>query len=282
MPSSACPTPDACNTIAGRDYLWSLSQRLVPLQRLLRLAFIKLHRLNPQGDTPAMAVTNPTARAPSAANRSTEAQRHTLTTEQKDKLLTAVAALLRNLVQGGPAAFTTDLGEIAQFPVWGSFVSLKRGKHLRSCSGMMGQTVTLQQAVAQASERTIWEDERFPPVSASELEHLEMEVWLLYSPKPVPVRGEDQAKAITLGTHGIQIVRGQSRGLFLPSVATDNNWDVHTFLDRLCMKAGLPPTAWKEDDCDLFTFEGDVFHCRLSKFKGTELPSLRLRSAWES
>ena len=200
-----------------------------------------------------------------------EKQRPKLNGAQKDRLLASVGGILRRLVAGAPATFPSDMPEIANMPLWGSFVSLKRGKHLRSCSGALGQTMPLQQAVCQAAERTIWEDERFPPVSASELPHLDVEVWLLFDPQPVPVRGPKRADAITLGKHGIQVARGPARALFLPSVAPENSWDVHTFLDRVCMKAGLPASAWREDDTDLQIFEGDVFHSPLAPLLDGEL-----------
>src|SRR5205823_268664 len=88
--------------------------------------------------------------------------------------------------------------------------------------------------------------------------HLDLEVWLLYNMKPVQTLGADRASAITLGTHGIQIARGDRQGLFLPSVATENRWDVQRFLDQVCIKAGLYPTAWQDEATALFTFEGQV------------------------
>jgi AmmeMemoRadiSam system protein B len=68
------------------------------------------------------------------------------------------------------------------------------------------------------------------------------------------------------------VVRGQSSGLFLPSVAVDNQWDTHTLLDRVCMKAGLHASAWKEDDTALFTFEGDVLRSSLAQPQSSPAP----------
>jgi AmmeMemoRadiSam system protein B/AmmeMemoRadiSam system protein A len=152
--------------------------------------------------------------------------------------------------------------------VSGAFVSLKRGKHLRSCCGMLGQPVTLAAALQHATGRTVFEDTRFPPVSPTEIDHLDLEVWLLYSPTPVAARGEERAEAITIGRHGIQVVRGTAHGLFLPSVATDHDWDARRFLDQVCLKAGLPPTAWKEEDARLVTFEGEMLRGRVAGAEG--------------
>jgi AmmeMemoRadiSam system radical SAM enzyme/AmmeMemoRadiSam system protein B/AmmeMemoRadiSam system protein A len=217
----------------------------------------------PNGEPPAMAVSKSTATAAKTAS----GPRAPLAAKQKTLLISAVSNLLRNLVAGQPAVFPPDTGELADLPVAGAFVSLKRGRHLRSCCGMLGQTVPLHQAVAHAAERTIWEDERFPPVSPSELAHLNMEIWLLFNPQQVQRRGEERAEAITIGRHGIQVVRGQSRGLFLPGVASENQWDAPTFLDRVCIKAGLHAAAWREDETSLFTFEGEMLHSPLRELK---------------
>ena len=53
----------------------------------------------------------------------------------------------------------------------------------------------LQEAVA----RTVWEDVRFPPVSPREVDHLDLEVWLLGERTPVQARGAERAAAITIG-----------------------------------------------------------------------------------
>src|SRR6185369_7199417 len=40
--------------------------------------------------------------------------------------------------------------------------------------------------------------------------------------------------------------------------ATEHNFDAETFLQHTCLKAELPPTAWREEDTKLSTFEGHV------------------------
>ena len=190
--------------------------------------------------------------------------RLTLTEEQQRHLVTAVAALLRGAVSGAPTAWPPELANLAEHRVGGAFVSVKRGKHLRSCCGLLGQPVQLFHALRHAAVRTARDDQRFPPLSPSELDHLDLDVWLLESPQPVGARGGDREQAVTVGRHGVQVVRGQAHGLLLPGVAVDNGWDAREFLDHVCVKAELPPTAWREDDTVLFTFEGQSFRGRLA------------------
>jgi AmmeMemoRadiSam system radical SAM enzyme/AmmeMemoRadiSam system protein B/AmmeMemoRadiSam system protein A len=193
-----------------------------------------------------------------------------LTAAEKSQVARATAALLRALVTGEAAALPEDIGDIGNRAVSGAFVSLKRGRHLRSCCGMVGQSILLRHALEHAADRTIWEDERFPPVSPTELEHLNMEVWVLFNPEPVQARGEARLQAITIGKHGIKIVQGQASGLFLPSVAVENGWDALKYLERVCAKAGLPAGAWKEDTASLFTFEGEVVRTPLAELGNGE------------
>src|SRR2546426_6715096 len=131
-----------------------------------------------------------------------------LTTEQKQLILSAAGELVSAAVMGRPAVIADwTLGGAADHLVSGSFVSLKRRTRLRSCCGMLTQAVPLGQAMQDAAWRTAKEDVRFPPVSPSELDHLELEVWVLYAPEPVPSRGEERVRAVTIGKHGLQVVR---------------------------------------------------------------------------
>ena len=79
---------------------------------------------------------------------------------------------------------------------------------------------------------------------------------ILWGPQPVAARGEDRVAAVVVGRHGLQIARGPSRGLLLPGVAVEHHFDARTFLEQVCVKAGLPRDAWKADDTELAVFEG--------------------------
>jgi len=167
-----------------------------------------------------------------------------------------------------PEAMDAALAEMAKTPVYGAFVSLKRGGQLRSCCGFMGESIPLSEALDRAAVRTATEDPRFPPISPTELDHLDMEVWLLWGLQPVTARGDDRVKAVTIGKHGLQIARGPARGLLLPGVAVDHNLDAKAFLKQVCLKAGLPPDAWRQDETSLWTFEGHAIRGQLGSTTG--------------
>ena len=92
---------------------------------------------------------------------------------------------------------------IAGMPDLGAFVSLKRAGQLRSCCGFLGQAVALCEAFDTRPSARPHDDPRFPPISPTELEHLDMEVWLLWGMRPVEARGEDRIEAVEIGRHGL-------------------------------------------------------------------------------
>jgi AmmeMemoRadiSam system radical SAM enzyme/AmmeMemoRadiSam system protein B/AmmeMemoRadiSam system protein A len=157
-----------------------------------------------------------------------------------------------------------SIGPLARTPVYGAFVSLKRAGQLRSCCGYIGPDMMLGEAVDHAAIRAAKDDPRFPPITPDEINELDMEVWLLWGVRRVAARGEDRVKEIEIGRHGLQISYGSARGLLLPAVAVEHKLDALNFLRQVCLKAGLPPDQWKNDDTVLLTFEGMAIHGRLA------------------
>lgn len=267
--------PGSAAEVKARNDLAAYSSRMprpIPLtetappqnleaRRRIPLASVTYDRpfaLSSSGGTSTMSKTEMAQAAPPSLSLPRD-----LSADQRQQVVACAAALLRATVHGRPAD-PPDLAEVCDLPVGGVFVSLKRGKHLRSCCGLLGQQVPLLKALENAVVRTAREDLRFPPVSPTELDHLELEVWLLGGLQPVRARGEERLEAITIGKHGVQVVREGTSGLFLPSVAVESSWDARKLLDQVCIKAGLAPTAWMDDGTSLFTFEGDSFRGRLA------------------
>ncbi len=142
----------------------------------------------------------------------------------------------------------------------GAFVTLEKDGQLRGCIGLFSSedeqaSLPLYQTVSQMAVAAASQDNRFYPVQAGELDELEYEISVLS-----PLRKIDDWRQIELGKHGVQIRQGQRSGVFLPQVATENNWDLETFLGQLCsQKAGLPWDCWKEGQVDIYIFTAQVF-----------------------
>ncbi len=208
---------------------------------------------------------------PTAGRESSD--RPKLTEQQEEVVFRAagrrVVAAVNNLP---PEPMGRLLGDTAGTPVFGAFVTLRRSGQLRSCCGFLGQSVPLGEALDRAAVRAAKVDPRFPPISPTELKHLDMDVWLLWGMKPVDQRGEDRINAVTVGKHGLQISRAGARGLLLPGVAIDHKMDAEEFLEAVCRKAVLPLDAWKDDDTMLMTFEGHSIEGRLDSTMLQEQP----------
>ncbi|MDZ7617104.1 MAG: AmmeMemoRadiSam system protein A, partial [Patescibacteria group bacterium] len=185
--------------------------------------------------------------------------------EQHEQILRTAARQVCAAVESGRGSLSEPLPvEIGGTPVYGAFVSLKRAGKLRSCCGSLGNAMPLGQAVDHAAERAALDDPRFPPITADELDQLDVEVWILWQPEPVQARGEARAGAVEIGRHGVQIARGSARGLLLPGVAVEHRLDAEAFLCQVCLKAGLPVDAWKQDDTELMTFDGYAIHGKVA------------------
>ena len=121
----------------------------------------------------------------------------------------------------------------------GAFVTLRKGKSLRGCIGVIEAVNPLYLTVRECAVWAARHDPRFPPVTKNELRGLNLEISVL---SPL----EDIApENIEVGRHGLLISRGGVRGLLLPQVAVEWSWDRERFLDETCRKAGLPLDAWR-------------------------------------
>ena len=157
----------------------------------------------------------------------------------------------------------------------GAFVSLKRSGKLRGCCGFLGQSVPLAQALVHAARRTANDDHRFPPVRPARAAAPGCRGLAAVESAVVRGAGEARRDAIQIGKHGLQIARGELRGLLLPGVAIDHGLNAEQFLEHVCLKAELPPTAWREDDTVLWTFEGHSIQRRWATCSARRPPAGR-------
>ncbi len=142
----------------------------------------------------------------------------------------------------------------------GAFVTLHIDQTLRGCIGRIEAVEPLWHIVADMAVAAAFRDPRFRPLARNELERVDIEISVLSPLEPV----QDVAD-ITIGTHGLFIQKGVFSGLLLPQVASSRNWDVNTFLEETCRKAGLKPNDWQEQDAELFMFSAEVFSERDSE-----------------
>ncbi len=154
-------------------------------------------------------------------------------------------------LKGGPPPPPVPLGDPRDHS--GAFVTLHAGGELRGCIGYPGANDPLDEVVGRCAIAAATEDPRFPPLSADELPGLELEISVL-----TPIRPVDDLTEIEVGRDGLVAQDGFRRGLLLPQVATEHQWDRETFLSHTCLKAGLRPDAWRTG-AKISRFQAEVF-----------------------
>lgn len=141
----------------------------------------------------------------------------------------------------------------------GVFVTLKKAGCLRGCIGTLEGRDPLTLAVPAYAEHAAFRDPRFDPLSAEELAQITIEVSVLTVPRPLPYKdGDDLAAKLRPGEDGVILRKGAAGATFLPQV-----WEQlprpADFLSQLCLKAGLPPDAWRTDRLAVETYQVQSF-----------------------
>jgi len=134
--------------------------------------------------------------------------------------------------------------------------SIHQGKkELRGCIGFPYPTIPLTRAVIESAINSATQDPRFPPVSLGELDHIIFEVSVLTPPQLVKVqKPTDYPKKIKVGQDGLIVERSYYKGLLLPQVPIEWNWEEEEFLCQCCMKAGLSPDSWLLEGTKIYKF----------------------------
>lgn len=135
-----------------------------------------------------------------------------------------------------------------------TFVTLHEHGELRGCIGLMRFDLPMWRNVRDAATAAALDDPRFPPVAASDVPDLLIEISVLEPPVPLPDAADFQA-----GRQGIVVERGTRRALLLPQVAPEMGWGAERMLDAVCLKAGLAGDAWRDPATKLFVFESYCF-----------------------
>ncbi len=136
----------------------------------------------------------------------------------------------------------------------GAFVTLTIDGDLRGCIGSIEPVAALFRAVATGAVSAAFRDPRFIPMTKAELARVHIEISVMG-----PIEQVTDAETIVCGRDGLIVRRGHRAGLLLPQVASERGWDRDTFLRQTCVKAGLPPEAWRLPDCRIERFSAEVF-----------------------
>lgn len=161
----------------------------------------------------------------------------------------------KTLLQLARTAISLRLGVAAILPPrtdWlektgACFVTLKAHGQLRGCIGSLEARQALYDDVVHNAGAAALRDPRFPPLTISELNEVEIEVSLLSSATPIDFFDERDALAqLRPNLDGVILEYGVHRATFLPQVWDDLPQPQH-FLAHLKRKAGLSEDFWSDD-----------------------------------
>jgi len=123
----------------------------------------------------------------------------------------------------------------------GAFVTLKVDNELRGCIGYPLPHKSLLDTIIDCAIAAATQDFRFTSIKKEELSRLNIEISVLTLPRKIK-----DAREIKIGEHGIILSKGQHRGLLLPQVPVEWDWDLETYLNHGCLKAGLAEDEWEK------------------------------------
>ena len=172
-------------------------------------------------------------------------------------------ALARNVIEQYVKNNTTPLSSLAGVftEKQGTFVTLHTfPEHdLRGCIGIPLPVMPLKEAIIDAA-KSATRDPRFPPLKENEIKKVIIEVTILTKPELIKaVKPQEYVSSIEIGRDGLIVEQGFYKGLLLPQVPVEQGWDKEEFLSHTCMKAGLLPDAWFDENIKIFKFSGQIF-----------------------
>jgi len=135
----------------------------------------------------------------------------------------------------------------------GAFVTLKVDDQLRGCIGYPIPYKPLIETIIDCAIAAASQDHRFPSITTEELARTDVEISVLTLPRKI-----EDISEIKIGDHGIIISKGMNKGLLLPQVPVEWNWDLETYLNHGCLKAGLQEDTWKKG-AKIEIFSAQVF-----------------------
>ena len=146
----------------------------------------------------------------------------------------------------------------------GVFVTLntiKDGqKELRGCIGYPYPTTPLVKAVIESAISSATQDPRFYPLSMSELDSVVFEISVLTPPELIEVKNSSEYPSkIKVGKDGLIVEKGMFKGLLLPQVPVECEWNEEEFLCQCCIKAYLPPDNWLIEGTRIYKFQAIIF-----------------------
>lgn len=158
----------------------------------------------------------------------------------------------------------------------GAFVTLNTypDHKLRGCIGYIEPIKPLIDTIVDNAMNAATRDPRFMPLRPKELDSVVVEVSILTPPEPIKVKKpKDLINEVVIGRDGlIAEMPPFYKGVLLPQVPIEENWDVETFLAHTCWKAGLNFDDWLNPKVKFYRFSAEVYKETSPRGEIVEMP----------
>jgi MEMO1 family protein len=188
------------------------------------------------------------------SNSDNNEQNFNLSLEEKELLLSlARKTLIEYLKTGKPGKPEKQNHSRMLNMNVGAFVSVYCDGQLRGCIGQFNPQKSLYDSIRKLAVSAAFNDRRFKPLAAEEIEKTNIEISVL-----TPLKKIHSLEEIEPGKHGIYIKKGLATGTFLPQVAQNRNWSVEELLGYCARdKANIGWDGWR--DAEIFIYQAIVF-----------------------
>lgn len=181
-----------------------------------------------------------------------------ITQEQGNYLLRAARQVLRYKIAHAEELEAERIDPALEIAS-GTFVTLTVNNELRGCIGNLEPVGSIHEGVKRNATHAALHDYRFPPVTPEELGKINIEISILTPPQRLYYSDwSDLLQKLRPGIDGVILEQEQASATFLPQV-----WEQlpqpEEFLGHLCTKAGLSPSAWKDGQLVVKTYQVQSF-----------------------
>ena len=167
------------------------------------------------------------------------------------------------LKRGEKPPIPNNIGEKLRRP-GAAFVTIEtyyapERRELRGCIGYIAPVKPLVETVMDVALEAAFSDPRFEPLKEEELDSVTFEVTVLGPMELLPRNPKERPKSFRVGIHGLIVRKGFFQGILLPQVPVEYMWDEETFLAETCVKAGLPPHCWLDEETEFYKYTARIW-----------------------
>lgn len=169
--------------------------------------------------------------------------------------------IMERLGQKTPGDESDNLTDSSFQEMRGTFVTLTIKGQLRGCIGSLDATESILDGVRRNAVNASFNDPRFSPLKADELDQVDIEISILTEPQPLEYQDSaDLLSKLRVNVDGVILRKGSASATFLPQV-----WEQlpqpDKFLSHLCEKARLSDDAWKneKEKLEVLTYQVQYF-----------------------